>query len=149
MKSSSRGQSNIVAEALLISIAMILATAFVLSLNSNVSYYLERRELVSVYISTTNKGNWVNFTTVHSGGDLIIVSGQIYITFKNSTSMPLSAILIYKGSNSLIDGKFQLDSFEFGETFKVCVNTIELNDCTVHLILSSRSQILAEVSKRI
>ena len=127
---------------------IILATAFVVSLNANVSYYTKRRELASVFIFTLNKGGWVNFTSIHSGGDAVDIFGEINLIFKNGTSKPLNALLIRGKSRDSIHGRFQLNSFKFGETFKVCVNSTGLNYCTVHFLLSCRSHILAEVSEK-
>ncbi|RLE73301.1 MAG: hypothetical protein DRZ80_06455 [Thermoprotei archaeon] len=144
-----KGQSTILAQILLLAMAIILATTFTASLNAHVSYYMKRRELASVFIFTLDKGGWVNFTSIHSGGDTVDVFGEINLIFKNGTSKPLTALLIRGEARRSIHGRFQLNSFKFGEKFKVCVNSTGLNDCTVHLLLSCRSHVLAEVYKKI
>ncbi|RLI02900.1 hypothetical protein DRO30_01885 [Candidatus Bathyarchaeota archaeon] len=144
-----KGQSTVLAQILMLSIAIILATAFVVSLNANVSYYIKRKELSSIFIFTVNKDSWINFTSIHSGGDAVDIFGEVNLIFKNGTSKPLNALLVRGENEYYIHGRFQLNSFKFGETFKVCVNSTKLSDCEIHLLLSCHSHILAEVSEKL
>ena len=144
-----KGQSTVLAQILMLSIAIILATAFVVSLNANLSYYIKRKELSSIFIFTVNKDGWINFTSIHSGGDAVDIFGEVNLIFKNGTSKPLNALLVRGENEYYIHGRFQLNSFKFGETFKVCVNSTKLSDCEIHLLLSCHSHILAEVSEKL
>lgn len=148
-KKANIGLSTIVAEMLILAIVVILATAFVVSLHSNVSYYVKNKELSSIYLWTATKNGWTNFTVIHSGGDPTDLSGRIYFEYENGTSIRLPAELTYNNASSSLTGEFELTQLKFGEHFQISVNSTALTNGTIHYVLNSKSQILAEVDEKI
>jgi FlaG/FlaF family flagellin (archaellin) len=150
---SNRGQSTIVAEILLLVMVLILASTVVLTMQSNMSYCTQKRELVSIYLWTNQKGNEMNFTAIHCGVDPVDIHGQVTFEFKNGTEKQLNANLLYKNetySGPLpSDGTFEIPQFKFGENATVVTDLTDLANGTIHYIMSSRSQILAKVDKNI
>jgi hypothetical protein len=128
---------------------VLLTSTVVLTLNSNVSYYTESRELVSVYLWTNRKDNVMNFTAIHSGVDSVKIHGQIFFEFDNGTTKQLNADLVYNDTTSSISGTFDVYSFKFGENITIKADITELTNGKIHYTLSSRSQILAKVDEQI
>jgi hypothetical protein len=141
--------SNVVSEMLILVIVVILSVAFVVSLQSNVSYYVKDKELTKIHVWTVTKDDTMNFTAIHSGGDPTSITGQIYFEYENLTSIALSADLTYNNTLSTVDGDFYLHSIKFGDQFQISVNLAGLSTGTVYYTLSSRTQILAEVGEKI
>jgi FlaG/FlaF family flagellin (archaellin) len=148
-KRANRAVSTVISEMLILSIVVILASAFAVSLQSNVSYYVKNKELSSIYLSTSTKGPWVNFTATHSGGDPTTISGHIYIEYQNGSSSNLNALLTYNNVTTTRTGDFTLQSVKFGEQFQLCVNITNFTQGTIHCLLNSKTQILAEVTEEI
>ena len=144
---SNRGQSTIVAEVLLLVMVLILSSTVVLTMQSNMSYYTQRRELVSIYLWTNQKDNEMNFTAIHCGVDAVKVHGQITFNFKNGTEEPLTATLLHNNTVTEISETFEISSFKFGENATIITDLTDLTNGTIHYVLSSRSQILAKVDK--
>ncbi len=149
-KKANTGLSTIVSEMLILAIVVILAGAFVVSLESNISYYVKNKELSSIYLWTAKKDGWINFTVIHSGGDPIALSGRISFEYENGTLIRLPAELTYNNASSQpLTGEFSLTQLKFGEHFQISVNSTALTNGTIHYILNSKSQILAEVDEKI
>lgn len=149
IRSHNKAQSTVVAEALLLIMVVILSSTVVLTLNSNVSYYVQNRELVSIYMWTNKNDTTMNLTAIHSGTDSVKVFGQITFEFDNGTTNNLNANLVYKNETQLVSGNFEVSSFKFGETMKLITDITGMSNGTIHYVLSSRSQILATVDEQI
>jgi FlaG/FlaF family flagellin (archaellin) len=134
---------------LILSIVVILAGAFAVSLQSNVSYYVKNKELTSIYLSSSTRDQWINFTAIHSGGDPTSITGRLYLEYPNGSTNVLNAILTYNSVSSEISGDFTLQSIKFGEQFQVSINLSELDQGTICYLLNSKTQILAEVTQKI
>jgi sensor histidine kinase regulating citrate/malate metabolism len=144
-----RGQSTVVAEILLLVMVLILSSTVVLTMRSNMSYYTQSRELVSIYLWTSQNDNEVNFTAIHCGVDAVKVHGQITFTNSTGAEKTVTANVFYNGTLSpvLPDGTFEISQFKFGENATVIADLTGLANGTIHYVLSSRSQILAKVDK--
>ena len=143
-KKSNLGVSTVIAEMLMLVLTVILAVAFVASLDSNISYYIQNKPLSSVNVWTITKNNWVNFTATNSGGDPTEIIGHIYLENQNGSSTNLSAQLTYNNTYSNITGSFNLPTLKFGQQFQISINTANLGQGTIQYIISSQSQILAQ-----
>jgi hypothetical protein len=141
--------STVVSEMLILVIVILLSVAFVASLQSNVSYYIKDKELSNVHVWTVTQDDIMNFTAIHSGGDPVGITGQIYFEFANYTSLTLTAGLTYNNTVTPVAGDFYLPAVKFGDQFQLSVNLAGLSNGTVYYTLSSRSQILAEVGEQI
>jgi len=148
-KKANTGLSTVISEMLILSMVVILATAFVVSLESNVSYYVKNKELCAIYLWSVATDGRMNFTAIHSGGDATAISGQISIEYENGTSSKLEAELTYNNVSSTVTGGFELNAVKFGEQFQISVELAGLSDGTIHYVLNSKSQILAEVDEKI
>lgn len=147
---SNKGQTTIIAEMLLLVIVVILATTFVASLHSNVSFYVQNKELTSMYVWTTNNDTAINIIATHSGGDPTTISGHIYFEYQNGTSQNVKAKLSFNNTAPIITSEFELSQIKFGEQFQLSINKAQFEDHgALHYILSSKSQILAEVDEQI
>lgn len=143
-----KAQSTIIAELLILAITVSLAIGFVVATNSYFIYYAQMKKLASIYTFSIKNENWVNFTVIHSGGDTIDIFGHVYAIFKNGTSKHLSAYIVREGI-LLIDGRFTLSMFKFGEAFKVCVRLNGIDDAMVQLIISSQDSVILRVSEEV
>lgn len=192
-------------------IAVILATAFVVGLQTNVSSYVQNNQISSIYVWTSTKNNWTNITAINSGGDATDISGHVFLTYPNATTTDISGYmyfqypndtlhypsgtlqylkdgafqyqngtLYYKSgtlhypngtlqypngtahdiqlplsdSNPLINGDFSLPQLMFGQQFQVNIDLSQLSPSqlsqgTIHYIISSKNQILAEVTQNL
>ena len=200
-----------VAEILMVAIAVVLATAFVVGLHANTSSYVGNKELASVYVWTTAKSGWVNITAINSGGDAVGISGHVFLTYPNATITDISAHVYFQypngtlhypsgtlrypengtlqysdgilhypsgtlhytngtlrypngttqdidvqlpSNNPVINGGFSLSQLAFGQQFHVNVDSSQLSPSqlsqgTIHYIISSKDQILAEVDQKL
>jgi hypothetical protein len=208
---NNKGLSTVVAEILMVVIAVILATAFVVGLQTNASSYVEKKELTSVYVWTTTNDKWINITAINSGGDAVGISGHVFLTFlnasitdisdyvyfqdpddtlhcpggilhylKNGTLQSPSGVLDYPSgtihypngtlrypngttqdievqlpsNNFVVNGGFSLPQLAFGQQFHINIasfqlSSSELSEGTIHYIISSKDQILAEVDQKL
>lgn len=148
---NNKAVSNVISEMMILALVVVLASAFVISLQSNVSYYVKSKELCSLYLSTTKNEEWINFTAIHSGGDPTAIIGHIFIEDQNGVLQNLDPYLLtYNETPQLvINGEFNIPSFKFGDQFQLTVKLDELIDGTIHCTVNSRSQILAEVDEKI
>ncbi len=138
-----------VAEMLMVVLAVILAVAFVVGFQSNVSSNVGSKDLATVYVWTSVRNNWVNITAINSGGDAIAITGHLYIQYSNGTAQPLDAELAYNNTVSDINGDFRVRQLAFGQQFHVNIDSSQLSDGTIHYMISSKNQILAEVEQNI
>ncbi|MCW4024480.1 MAG: hypothetical protein NWF01_05525 [Candidatus Bathyarchaeota archaeon] len=148
--------SNVVSEMLILVMVVILSITFIVSLQSNVSYYIKDKELTKVHVWTVTKDDTMNFTTIHSGGDPTSITGRIYFEYENGTTCTLPTTLTYNGTTETVPGdvytepgNFYLYNVKFGEQFQISVTLDELSHGTVYYTLSSKTQILAEVGEKI
>jgi FlaG/FlaF family flagellin (archaellin) len=151
LRLNNRGISTVVGEMLMLVIAVILVSTFVVALQSDVSSYVKTKDLSTIHVWTTTNDGFVNLTAIHSGGDPLAISGQLYIEYQNGTSKGLVADLTYNNETSPVDGAFSLSEVKFGEQFLLSIDVIspQIDNGTIHYIISSKTQILAEVDQKI
>lgn len=149
IKRCNQALSSVISEMLILAIVVILAGAFAVSLQSNVSYYVKNKELASIYLTTSASGQWVNFTAFHSGGDPVTITCRIYIENPNGTTSPLNPIITCHNPPQVKNGEFTLQTVKFGETFQVSINLTEHDQGIICYRLNSKTQILAEVTHKI
>jgi FlaG/FlaF family flagellin (archaellin) len=140
-----RALSTVISEMLILAIVVILAAAFAVSIQSNISYYVKNKELASIFLTTSTKDQMINFTAFHSGGDPVTITGHIYMEYPNGSTSPLNPILTCKNQSEVKNGEFTL-SVKFGDQFQVNINSTELDQGLICYRLSSKTQILAEVT---
>jgi FlaG/FlaF family flagellin (archaellin) len=99
---NNKGLSTVVAEILMVVIAVIIASAFVVGLQTNASSLVGEKDLASLYVWTTATNNWVNITAINAGGDAVDISGHVFLTYPNATTTDISNYLYFQYPNNTL-----------------------------------------------
>ncbi|XHH09086.1 MAG: type IV pilin [Candidatus Bathyarchaeia archaeon] len=89
-KLNNKAVSSVVAEILMVAIAVVLATAFIVGLQGNVTSQIQDKDQSSVHVWASTRNGWVNITAIHSGGDATDISGHVFLTYQNAAITDIS-----------------------------------------------------------